>query len=472
VILEPDICVIGAGTGGLVVAAGAAQMGARTVLIEKGEMGGDCLNYGCVPSKAMIAAAAAAQSVRETDRFGIETAEPEIDFADVLDRVADVIRAIAPHDSAERFEGLGVRVIREHARFTARNEVRAGEFTIRARRFVIATGASRSVPEITGLETVPFLTNETVFANRERPSHLVVLGGGPVGVELVQAHRRLGVAVTLVEKGAILGKDDPELVEFVRARLRQEGVDLREGAGVVSVAKAAEGLIVNVRGDGGPARLAASHLLIAAGRRPNVDGLGLEAAGVEHSSAGIRVDARLRTTNPKIFAVGDVLGGLQFTHVAAHHAGVVLRNALFRLPAKADTRAVPWVTYTQPELAHVGVSEAKARADGIDFRILRHFLDDNDRAVAERSTDGLIKVVVGKRGRILGASIVAPQAGELILPWVMAVRQRMKISAFASVIAPYPTFSEISKSAAGTYFTPKLFGPTTRKLVRFLARFG
>src|SRR5690606_12166374 len=307
-------------------------------------------------------------------------------------------------------------------------------FTIRARRFVIATGASPSVPEITGLETVPFLTNETVFANRERPSHLVVLGGGPVGVELVQAHRRLGVAVTLVEKGAILGKDDPELVEFVRARLRQEGVDLREGAGVVSVAKAAEGLIVNVRGDGGPARLAASHLLIAAGRRPNVDGLGLEAAGVEHSSAGIRVDARLRTTNPKIFAVGDVLGGLQFTHVAAHHAGVVLRNALFRLPAKADTRAVPWVTYTQPELAHVGVSEATARADGIDFRILRHFLDDNDRAVAERSTDGLIKVVVGKRGRILGASIVAPHAGELILPWVMAVRQRMKISAFASVI--------------------------------------
>lgn len=471
-ILEPDICVIGAGTGGLVVAAGAAQMGASTVLIEKGEMGGDCLNYGCVPSKAMIAAAAAAQSMRETDRFGIAATEPEIDFVGVLDRVADVIRAIAPHDSAARFEGLGVRVIREHARFTARDEVRAGEFTIRARRFVIATGASPLVPGIPGLDAVPFLTNETVFASRERPSHLVVLGGGPVGVELAQAHRRLGVAVTLVEKGAILGKDDPELVEHVRARLRREGVDLREGTGVASVDRCGAGVAVALSGDAEAARVEASHLLIAAGRRPNVDGLGLAVAGIEHSTAGIRVDARLRTTNPKIFAVGDVIGGLQFTHVAAHHAGIVLRNALFRLPAQVETRAVPWVTYTQPELAHVGLSEAKARADRIDFRILRHSLAENDRAVCERSLDGLIKVVVGRRGRILGASIVAPHAGELILPWVMAVRQRMKIAAFASVIAPYPTLSEMSKSAAGTYYTPKLFGATTRKLVRFLARFG
>lgn len=476
-ILKPDLCVIGAGTGGLVVAAGASQMGAETVLIERGEMGGDCLNFGCVPSKSMIAAAAVAQTMREAEPFGIRRQEPDIDFGRVQDHVRDVVAAIAPHDSVARFEGLGVRVIRAHATFTGADEVQAGEFTIRARRFVVATGSSPFVPPIPGLDAVPFLTNETVFDNRSLPSHLVVIGGGPIGIELAQAHRRLGARVTVVEMATLLPKDDPEFVEFVRRRLRHEGVEMREGAGVTAVARSEAGISetgidVTVERDGESERLEASHILVAAGRRPNVADLGLEAAGIAHSARGIEVDARLRTGNRRVFAVGDVTGGLQFTHVAAHHAGIVLRNALFRLPAKVETRAVPWVTYTDPELAHVGMTEAASREGGRKFRVLRFALGENDRAVAERAGEGLIKVVTARNGRVLGASIVAPRAGELILPWVMAVRERMKIGALASVIAPYPNLSEISKSVAGTYYTPKLFGSGTRKLVRFLARFG
>lgn len=471
-ILKPDLCVIGAGTGGLVVAAGASQMGAETVLIERGEMGGDCLNFGCVPSKAMIAAAEVARTMREAAPFGIRRQEPDVDFGRVQDHVRDVIAAIAPHDSVERFEGLGVRVIRAHARFTGPDEVQADEFTVQARRFVIAVGSSPFVPPIPGLDAVPFLTNESVFDNRSLPSHLIVIGGGPIGIELAQAHRRLGARVTVVEMATILPKDDPELVEFVRRRLRREGVEIREGAGVTAVARSETGIDVTVERDGESERLEASHILVAAGRRPNVADLGLEAAGIAHSARGIEVDARLRTGNRRVFAVGDVTGGLQFTHVAAHHAGIVLRNALFRLPAKVETRAVPWVTYTDPELAHVGMTEAAAREGGRKFRVLRFALGENDRAVAERAGEGLIKVVTAKNGRVLGASIVAPRAGELILPWVMAVKERMRIGALASVIAPYPNLSEISKSVAGTYYTPKLFGPGTRKLVRFLARFG
>jgi pyruvate/2-oxoglutarate dehydrogenase complex dihydrolipoamide dehydrogenase (E3) component len=368
--IDTDLCVIGAGSGGLAVAAGAVQMGARVALIEKGKMGGDCLNYGCVPSKALIAAAKAAHTVRSAARFGVNGHEPEIDFLGVHDHVKGVIAAIAPHDSQDRFEGLGVEVIRAHARFTGPREVEADGRRIRARRFVIATGSSPAVPPIPGLDDVPHLTNETVFDLTEGPEHLFVIGGGPIGCELAQAHRRLGAKVTLLEMFSILPKDDSAAVAVVRDRLLADGVDLREHVQVSGITRDGNGVAVTFKEADSAQRVAGSHLLVAAGRRANVDGLGLGAAGIAFTPGGITVDDRLRTTNRRVFAIGDVAGGFQFTHMAAYHAGIVIRNALFKLPAKVDHRAVPWVTYTDPELAQVGVNEPQAKDQGLDLTAL------------------------------------------------------------------------------------------------------
>ncbi len=473
--LEADICVIGGGSGGLSVAAGASQMGAKTVLVEKGRMGGDCLNYGCVPSKALLASGHAAQAVRHASAYGITAGPPAIDATGVYARVRDTIATIAPIDSVERFEGLGVTVLPAHARFTGRDEIEAGDVRIHARRFVVATGSSPFVPPIPGLDQVAYFTNETIFEAGALPAHLVIIGGGPIGIEMAQAHRQLGVAVSVLQKGAILPKDDPELADVVRRRLIAEGVDLREEVTVTAVEKTAQSVRVRYAGkDGGAGEVEGSHILVAAGRRPTVGGLDLEAAGIAYTAKGIAVDARLRTTNRRVFAVGDVTGGYQFTHMAGYHAGIVIRNALFRLPAKVDTRAVPWVTYTNPELAQVGLTEAAARqmmAED-DLRILRWPYAENDRAQAEGVTDGLIKVVATKRGRVLGAGIVGAHAGETIQTWILAITQKLKVGAVASMIAPYPTLGEVNKRAAGSFYTPTLFGPRTRKLVRFLARFG
>jgi pyruvate/2-oxoglutarate dehydrogenase complex dihydrolipoamide dehydrogenase (E3) component len=470
--IDTDICVIGGGSGGLTVAAGASQMGARVVLIEKGKMGGDCLNYGCVPSKALIAAGHAAHAIRESGRFGIAAGIPAVDFRGVHRHVHGVIDAIAPNDSVERFEGLGVTVLQTAARFTGPNAVEADGTQVRAKYFVVATGSSAGVPPIPGLDAVPYLTNETVFDLTERPAHLIVIGGGPIGCELAQAHRRLGARVTVLEMFTILGKDDPEVTEVVKRRLRAEGIALHEGVKIRSVAPDGGGISVEIERDGAAERIAGSHLLIAAGRSANVAGLNLESAGVEYSKKGIAVDARLRSTNKRIFAIGDVAGAYQFTHMANYHAGIVIRNALFKLPAKVNYRAVPWVTYTDPEIAHVGMTEAQATANtGSPIRVLRFALHDNDRAQTEREAEGLIKVVTDRRGRILGASIAAARAGELLLPWIIAVDRKLKAGTIAGLIAPYPTLSEVSKRVAGTFFVPTLFSERTRKLVRFLMKF-
>jgi pyruvate/2-oxoglutarate dehydrogenase complex dihydrolipoamide dehydrogenase (E3) component len=474
--LEADICIVGGGSAGLSVAAGTSQMGAKTVLIEAGKMGGDCLNYGCVPSKSLLAAAHAADTVRHAGPFGVNGHVPSIDFGRVHDHVHEVIASIAPLDSQERFEGLGVTVLRAHASFCAADEIEAGDTRVRARRFVLATGSRPVAPPIPGLDQTPYQTNETIFDNRAAPDHLIVIGGGPIGCELAQAHRRLGSAVTVLDMGPILPKDDPELTAVVRQRLEADGIVLRERVQVQAVERAGNGVAVLLSGegagDGTGERIEGSDLLVAAGRAPQVEGMNLEVAGVGYDRHGIKVDARLRTSNKKIFAIGDAIGGYQFTHVGNYHAGIVIRNALFRLPAKVDYRALPWVTYTDPELAHVGLSEAQASEQGHAVQVLRWPFEDNDRARAERETAGLIKAVVGKGGRILGASIVGAHAGELILPWVLAIRQKLKISALADVIVPYPTRGEVSKRAAASYYTGKLFAPRTRWLVRQLARLG
>ncbi|MGI9508516.1 MAG: dihydrolipoyl dehydrogenase family protein [Geminicoccaceae bacterium] len=471
--LNVDLCIIGAGSGGLALAAGAVQMGAKTVLIEQGKMGGDCLNYGCVPSKAMIAAGHAAHVFRHAGQFGIKGLEPEVDFKGVHDHIHGVIGMIAPHDSVERFEGLGVTVLKEHARFLSGEEVEAGDTRVKARRFAIATGSSPVVPPIPGLADMPHDTNETIFDHQTAPIHLIVIGGGPIGSELAQAHRRLGAEVTVVDMGPVLPKDDPEMTAVVRDQMIADGITLKERVKVQKVEAASKGVaVILVEENGETVRLEGSNILVATGRAANVEGLNLEAAGVDYDKRGIEVDARLRTSNKKIFALGDVTGGFQFTHVAGYHAGIVIQNALFRLPSKVSYKALPWVTYTDPELAHVGLTEADAEKEGRTASVLRWSFEENDRAQAERRTDGRIKVVLGKRGKILGATIVGAHAGELILPWVLAINQGIKIKAMASVIAPYPTFGEVSKRAAGSYFTPKLFSGKTRWLVRFLAKFG
>ena len=469
--VKTDICVIGAGSGGLSVAAGAVQMGADVVLVEKGAMGGDCLNTGCVPSKALLAAAERAQSMRTSRIFGVADAKPEIDRAGVNRHVHGVIAAIAPNDSVGRFEELGVRVIRAKGEFVDDKTLRAGDTTIRAKYFVVATGSSPFVPPIPGLQGVDYFTNENIFANKGPIGHLIIIGGGPIGMEMAQAHRRLGAKVTVIEVARLLPKDDPELTKVVIQRLTDEGITFHEGVRDLRFEKTTQGIAACCETDDGKHCIHASHLMIATGRRANVHGLNLEKAGVDYAPQGIKVDARLRSSNKRVFAIGDVAGPYQFTHMAAYQAGIVIRNMLFKLPAKVDYSAVPWVSYTDPELAQVGMSEADAERAGMKVRILRWSFAENDRAQAEHRTEGLVKVVTGRGGRILGAAIVGLHAGELIQPWVLAISQHLKIGAMAGMIAPYPTLAEVNKRIAGSYFTATLFGGRVRHMVRFLLRF-
>jgi pyruvate/2-oxoglutarate dehydrogenase complex dihydrolipoamide dehydrogenase (E3) component len=466
--IKADLCIIGAGSGGLSVAAGAAQLGRKVVLIERHKMGGDCLNYGCVPSKALIAAADHAHHVRRAKEFGIRTTEPVADFPAVMQHVKSVIAAIEPNDSVERFEKLGVQVIKAEARFTSPTDVEAGDARITATAFVIATGSSPFVPPIPGLKETPFLTNETVFDNNTLPSHLLVIGGGPIGLELAQAHRRLGAKVTVLEARSIMPKDDPEAVAVVRGSLEADGVTIVENAAVTSVAKTPMGVKATTIQNGQTVIHEGSHMLVAAGRKVNVAGLDLEAAGIRYTPKGIEVDRELKTSNRRVYAIGDVAGGLQFTHVAGYHAGLIIRRQLFKAPVNATTAVVPWCTYTDPELAQVGLTEEQARSAGLKYSVTRWPLHDNDRAQAERECEGFAKIIV-VRGVPVGATIVGRKAGELILPWVLAITQKTKLSSFAGVIVPYPTLSEVSKRAASAYFTPTLFSRATRRVVNLLS---
>ncbi len=467
--LKTDILIIGAGSAGLSLAAGASQMGADVVLLEGHKMGGDCLNYGCVPSKALIASGKAAYDQQHAAQFGVANAGGEADYAAAMAHVAGVIAQIAPVDSQERFEGFGVNVIREFGRFISDSEVQAGDTVITARRIVIATGSSPFVPPIKGLDGVPYLTNETLFDLREKPDHLLIIGGGPIGMEMAQAHLRLGCKVTVIEGDKALGKDDPELAEIVLQTLRDEGVVIEEGAKAQEI-RGQKGAIEVVAEDGRIFK--GSHLLVAVGRKANTEKLDLEKAGIEPTRQGVKVDESLRTTNRRVYAIGDVAGGLQFTHVAGYHAGVIIRSMLFGLPSKAKTSHIPWATYTSPELSQVGQTEAQARAaHGDKLEVVRFHYNHNDRAIAERKTTGLIKVMVIK-GRPVGVSIVGYQAGELINLWALTLANNMKMSQIAAMVAPYPTIGEINKRAAGAYFSPRLFdSPLVKRVVGLVQRF-
>lgn len=467
-----DICVIGAGSAGLSVAAAAASFGQKVVLIEKDKMGGDCLNTGCVPSKALLAAAKHAHAFSTGEAFGIKSQKPEIDFAKVNDHVKDVIAGIAPHDSVERFESLGVKVIKSTAIFVDDETVEAGGETIKARRFVIATGSSAGVPPIPGLDKVAFLTNETIFELREKPERLIIIGGGPIGMEMAQAHSRLGSIVTVLEAFDPLGKDDPEHTSIVLEKLKKEGIEILSRIKINNITESKSGVKIELEDAGSERQIKGTHLLVAAGRSANVTGLNLEAAGVEYSKRGIVVDSGLRTSNRKIYAIGDVAGGLQFTHVAGYHAGLVVKNILFRLPINAKTDHVPWVTYTDPELAHVGLSAAMATEKSIDHKVLKWSFAENDRARTERATYGLVTAIVAKNGKILGATITAPNAGELIQPWALAISSGLKIKAMVDQIVAYPTWGEVNRRVAITNYAQFPSNAFVRRVINWLKVFG
>jgi len=465
---EFDLAVIGAGASGLSVTAVAAQLGLRVALIERDRMGGDCLNFGCVPSKALLAAAHAVHAARTADRFGISLPEPRIDWHAVHAHLHGIIAAIAPNDSEARFRSLGATVLRGEARFVAADALVVDGRRLDARRIVIAAGSTALVPPLPGLDQVSYLTNASIFDLLQRPDHLLILGGGPIGLELADAFAGLGSRVTIVEAATIAGKEDPELVAVVRDCLATRGIAILEQVEVAAVEPGPTLVLADGR------RITGSHLLIAVGRKPSLEALDLGAGNVRTSRAGIVTDRGLRSlSNRRVYAVGDIadpegIGPRAFTHVGSYHAGVVIRRAVFRLPARIDYVALPRVTYTAPELAQAGLTEAEARASDRRIAILRWPLADNDRAISERDTQGLVKLVVEK-DRVIGAGIVAPYAGEMIGMWALAIAQRLKLQALASLIVPYPTRTEAGKRAAAEYFVPRLFAPGMKALVRLLA---
>jgi pyruvate/2-oxoglutarate dehydrogenase complex dihydrolipoamide dehydrogenase (E3) component len=470
--IKPDICVLGGGPGGLAAAAAAAAFGVNVVLVENSKLAGASPHGGSLPAKALLAAAERAIVARSGARFRPRAARSGADFAAARDHVHDVIAAAAPQESRERFNGLGVRVVEGGARFTDPATVTVNGFDIRARRFVIATGSSPSLPAIPGLADTPHLTEETVFDLPDCPRHLIVIGAETAALELAQAFRRLGSAVTVLASAQPLADEDAECAGIVLDGLTREGVVIRRGVDVAQVRRVLARVQVEIATEAGHEIIEGTHLLVAAGRRPNLENLDLDTAGIRYGPTGITVDPRLRTTNKQVYAIGDVTDGPRFTHLANHHAGLVIRHALFRTPVRADRLAVPRVTFTDPELAQVGLGEDEARAHCGVIRVLRSSYRENDRALATGATHGHIKIVTDRRGDILGATLVGAGAAENIAAWTLAINQKLNIDAFAGVIVPYPTYAEVGKRAAMTYFTRGLTAPLTRRIIGWLRRFG
>ncbi len=447
---EFDIVVIGGGAGGLVVAAGGSALGAKVAVVEKHRLGGDCLWYGCVPSKSLLKSARIAWQMQNADRWAIPPASPQVDLARVMERVRGVIAGIEPNDSPERFRGLGVDVIFGDGSFSCPEAFVVNGRTLTARTFVIATGSRPGVPPIPGIENTPYLTNETLFDVREPMPSLLVVGGGPIGCELAQALARLGTKVTMVDIAArILPREDADLAAVVDHQLQADGITRHFETTVAGVSGTTGAITTRLTAkDGTGHTVATTHLLLAAGRRANSEGLGLEAAGVRMDGARVIVDENLRTTNPHIYVVGDVAGGFQFTHVAEHHAGIVLRQAIFRMWWSKPSTLVPWCTFTDPELSRVGLSETEATQRNLPHRVYRFPFDDIDRARAESEMEGFVKIVTDPKGKLLGAAIVGSHAGELIAEYGLALSQGLRAKDISAVIHTYPTWAMINRRVA------------------------
>lgn len=471
-ILEPDFCVIGAGSGGLSFAAGAVQMGAEVVLLEGKKMGGDCLNYGCVPSKSLISIAKNIHNAKNINNFGYSTDNiGKLDYKKVHKNIHSVIDSIAPHDSIERFTKLGVKVISEEGFFLDSDTVESSSYIIKSKCFIVATGSYPFIPEISGLDSVDYYTNENIFNLKTLPEHLIVIGGGPIGMEMAQSFNRFGSKVTVLESAIALPKDDRDITDILKGIIKKEGVSINEKVKIIDIRNKDKELEINCRVNNRKKTITASHILVATGRRPNIEKLNLDKAKVKFSPRGIEVDAYLRTTNKKIYAIGDCIGGYQFTHVAGYHASLAIKNSIFRLRSKVFVQAIAWVTYTDPELAHVGYLESQLQDKYIKYKAINIDFDQNDRAQTEQKTKGKIKLLVSPRGNILGVTILGNSAGELIYPWVIAIQNKLKISAIANSIAPYPTLNDISKRAASSYYSDKIFSPFMKKIVKFIMKY-
>jgi len=469
-----DLGIIGGGAAGLTAAAGAAQFGAKTILIEKSaKLGGDCLHYGCIPSKTLIRTAGVYALIKRTTEFGLPQVQlPPVDLEAVMNRVKIVIDKIQQHDSPERFCDLGAQVVFGKASFVDDHSVNLDGNTLSARSWIIATGSSPALPPVEGLAHTPYLTNETIFSQKKLPASLIVLGGGPIGLELAQALGRLGSQVTIVEfMDQILGPEDTDIADILQQQLKEEGITIYTATKAVK-ARYDDSLfhltITDASGKGQNSTLTAEALLVAAGRKPNIDGLALDAAGVIFTPRGIPTDTRMKTNVSHIYACGDVNGLFPFTHVAGYEAGIALTNAILRLPRKADYSKIGWCTYTDPEIASIGYNEKRAKKEGLKYRVWEEPYAENDRAQAEGKTKGKIKLLVSPGGKLLGCQIIGAHAGELIHEWVIAVSGGVKLSTIAGSVHIYPTISEISKRVAGKIFAKKIFSQRTKSILKFI----
>jgi len=462
-----DIGVIGGGAAGLTVTAGAAQAGAKTLLVEKEkELGGDCLHYGCVPSKTLIRTAHVYHLMKSSREYGLPGVElPPVDYREVANRIQSVINTIQEHDSVERFCKLGARVEFGDPTFTDEHTIRLNGATFSAKAWVLSTGSSPAIPQIEGLDKTPYITNKEIFSLDHLPKSLIILGAGPIAIEMAQAFCRLGAKVSVVQRSnQILSKEDKDMADAVKEVLQAEGVTFYLNSSVVAVRDLGnEREVVLKNGVNKTIQLRGEKILVAMGREANVEGLGLEELGIEFSGKGIQVDKRLRTKQKHIYAAGDVTGEYQFTHAAGYEGGVVFTNAIFHLPRKVDYTFLPWCTYTDPELASIGMNEKAAEAAGIQYAVWTEEFKDNDRSLAEGEKVGKIKMILDEKEKPIGVQILGPQAGELLGEWVAVLNGKVKLSTLASAVHPYPTLGEINKRVAGTFFSPKIFSDRVKK---------
>lgn len=461
-----DVIVIGGGAAGLVAAGGCALFGLKVALIEGHKMGGECLNNGCVPSKALISAARRAAEAREEKRFGVTLAAPKVDWPGVRSHIESAIAGIEHHDSVETFEEMGCEVFLGHARITGRQSVEVVGRVLTAPRIVIATGSEPFVPPIEGIDAVPYLTNENLFEIDELPGHLVIIGGGVIGMEMAQSFRRLGSEVTVIEPDEPMGRDDPDSVAVVVETMEAEGVRFVKGKATKVEGRAGA---IAVHTEGGDT-ISGTHLLVAVGRKARVSGFGAEDIGIATGKNGFKVDARRRTSVKGIYAIGDCREGPRLTHVSGYEGSNVGLEIVTGLPTKVDFKALPWCTYTEPEVAQIGMTEAEARkAHGDKVTVVRQEFSENERSVAEGYTKGHMKMVL-KGKKVLGVSIVGKNAGELLLPFTQSITGKSSTFALGSAIIAYPTRSEISKAAAFSAWEPTVFGGLPRKYAALVAK--
>jgi pyruvate/2-oxoglutarate dehydrogenase complex dihydrolipoamide dehydrogenase (E3) component len=466
-----DIGILGGGAAGLTVASGAAQLGAKTLLVEKEKtLGGDCLHYGCVPSKTLIKTAHVYHLMKSGPTFGLPALEPPaVDFRKVSQRIKSVIGVIQKNDSVERFCKLGAQVEFGNPVFRDEHSIALDNKTISARTWVIATGSSASAPAIEGLDKTPYLTNRDIFYLDKLPKSLIILGGGPIGIEMAQAFSRLGSKVTVIERDRqILGKEDRDMADLVQKVLEAEGVIFHMKTAIVDVKDLGSEREVLVQSTAGETiSLTGEAILVALGRSPNVSGLGLDNIDVAYDHRGIKVNQYLKTGHKHIYAAGDVIGGYQFTHVAGYEGGVVLSNAIFHLPKKTNYSHVPWCTYTHPELASIGMNEKSAHAAGIEFSTWVEEFSDNDRGLAEGESVGRIKLLLDKKEKPLGVQILGPHGSDLLTEWIAILNGKVGLSKIAAAIHPYPTLGEINKKVTGSIFSKKIFSDKVRKGLKF-----